>query len=43
MNCLTINIEEPTGMAIDLSRLEVAANEFVRKYIGEVGLYLIYL
>ena len=39
MNHLTINIDLPTGMAIDLNSLEVAANDFVRKYIGEMGLY----
>lgn len=35
MSQLTINIEVPAGMAIDLNKLKVAANEFVKKYVGQ--------
>lgn len=35
MSQLAINIEVPAGMAIDLNKLKIAANEFVKKYIGQ--------
>ena len=35
MSQLTINIEVPAGMAIDLNKLKVVAKEFVKKYIGQ--------
>lgn len=39
MNQLTINIDVPTGMAIDINRLKVAANDFIQKYIGQMYIY----
>ena len=39
MNQLTLNIDVPSGISIDLNKLEIAANEFVQKYIGQMVLY----
>lgn len=39
MNQLTIKIDIPTGLSIDLNRLEIAANEFMQKYIGRMSLH----
>ena len=39
MNQLTLNIDVPSGISIDLNKLEIAANEFVQKYIGKMVLY----
>ena len=39
MNQLTLNIDAPSGISIDLNKLEIAANEFVQKYIGQMVLY----
>lgn len=38
MNQLTIKIDIPTGLSIDLNKLEIAANEFMQKYIGRMSL-----
>ena len=39
MNLLTLNIDVPSGIYIDLNKLEIAANEFIQKYIGQMVLY----
>ena len=39
MNQLTLNIDVPSGIYIDLNKLEIAANEFIQKYIGQMVLY----
>ena len=39
MNQLTLNIDVPAGIYIDLNKLEIAANEFIQKYIGQMVLY----
>ena len=39
MNQLTLNIDIPAGMAIDINRLKNAANDFVQKYIGQLYTY----
>ena len=39
MNQLTINIDVPTGVAIDLNRLKIAANDFIQKYIGQMHIH----
>ena len=39
MNPLTLNIDVPSGISRDLNKLEIAANEFVQKYIGQMVLY----
>ena len=39
MNQLTLNIDIPAGVAIDVNRLKNAANDFVQKYIGQLYIY----
>ena len=39
MKQLTLNIDVPSGISIDLNKLEIAANEFIQKYIGQMVLY----
>ena len=39
MNQLTLSIDVPPGIYIDLNKLEIAANEFIQKYIGQMVLY----
>ena len=34
-----IKIDVPSGIYIDLNKLEIAANEFIQKYIGQMVLY----
>lgn len=36
MNKLTINIEVPAGMSIDMDRLKMATNDFVRQYVSQI-------
>lgn len=36
MNQLTINIEVPAGMSIDMDRLKMATNDFVRQYVSQI-------
>ena len=36
MNQITININVPTGVAIDTERLKIVANDFIQKYVARM-------
>ena len=39
MNQLTIHIDVPAGRTIDLKRLQIVANDFIQKYVGQMYMY----